>query len=161
MLKTSNLTTVDASKVKVSNDIHSKMTEFVINLQNDIVCALEGFEGKGTFIRDRWTREEGGFGTSCVLQKGKVFEKAGVNVSIIKSPAPQSMIQQMRASRIPSLSAETKYDMAVAGISLVIHPHNPHAPTVHLNYRYFELVDQNQTVAWWFGGGSDLVGIIL
>jgi coproporphyrinogen III oxidase len=157
MLMTPNLSsTSEACKGKASANIHSRMADFVTNLQNEIVSALEVFEGEGSFLRDKWTREEGGFGTSCVLQKGKVFEKAGVNVSIIKSPAPTSMIHQMRASRIPSLSTSTKYDMAVAGISLVIHPHNPHAPTVHLNYRYFELLDQNSVVAWWFGGGSDL-----
>ena len=138
-------------------NIHRLMADFVCKLQNDVVCALEEFEGEGAFLRDTWTREEGGHGISCVLQGGKVFEKAGVNVSVINSPAPATMIHQMRAQRIPSLSLETKYDMSVAGISLVIHPHNPHAPTVHLNYRYFELLNDNQVVAWWFGGGSDLV----
>ena len=144
-------------QAKDSLGIHDRMTQFVTNLQKDIVAALEVFEGSGAFLRDSWTREEGGHGTSCVLQKGKVFEKAGVNVSVINSCAPQAMIQQMRAHRIPTLSNDTKYDMSVAGISLVIHPHNPHAPTVHLNYRYFELLEGNKVVAWWFGGGSDLV----
>jgi coproporphyrinogen III oxidase len=148
--------TPSTRELKTSVDTHGKMSDFVTNLQNEIVIALEVLEGEGSFHRDAWTREEGGFGTSCVLQKGKVFEKAGVNVSIIKSVAPPSMIQQMRASRIPSLSASSQYDMAAAGISVVIHPHNPHSPTVHLNYRYFELLDTNGVVAWWFGGGSDL-----
>ena len=101
---------------------------------------------------------------SCVLQNGQVFEKAGVNVSVIRSPAPESMIKQMRARKLESLG-EGPFDMFVAGISLVLHPHNPMAPTVHLNYRYFELIDPHfkdkKPVAWWFGGGSDLVNSLV
>lgn len=139
------------------------MAAFVWKLQNEIVTGLEGVEGPqgGKFLRDSWTRKEGGKGMSCVLQDGKVFEKAGVNVSVIESPAPEGMLNQMRARKVSGLGAGP-YNMFVAGISLVLHPHNPMAPTVHLNYRYFELIDPKNTsvpVAWWFGGGSDLVCI--
>ena len=137
------------------------MAAFVQKLQHEITSGLEQVEGPegGRFFHDHWTRPEGGHGTSCVLQNGKVFEKAGVNVSIIKSPAPEAMVKQMRARKLENLGAGP-YDMFVAGISLVLHPHNPMAPTVHLNYRYFELVDPKdptkKPVAWWFGGGTDL-----
>jgi coproporphyrinogen III oxidase len=141
------------------------MAAFVWKMQNEIVNGLEGVEGPqgGKFFRDSWTRKEGGKGMSCVLQDGKVFEKAGVNVSVIESPAPEGMLNQMRARKVTGLGAGP-YNMFVAGISLVLHPHNPMAPTVHLNYRYFELIDPknpSKPVAWWFGGGSDLVCFFL
>jgi coproporphyrinogen III oxidase len=137
------------------------MAQFVQTLQKQIVSGLEELEGPqgGRFFFDTWTRPEGGHGTSCVLQNGKVFEKAGVNISIIKSKAPVAMIKQMRARKLDFLDETKQYDFSVAGISMVLHPHNPMAPTCHLNYRYFELIDPLQPekpVAWWFGGGSDL-----
>jgi coproporphyrinogen III oxidase len=118
------------------------MAAFVLDLQTRIVARLEDIETQAQgapvqFLRDAWTRDEGGHGLSCVLQGGSVFEKGGVNVSIIQSPCPPPMLAQMRArlSSIVELKESTPYDMSVAGISMVLHPHNPHAPTVHLNYR--------------------------
>ncbi|KAI8817565.1 Coproporphyrinogen III oxidase [Fimicolochytrium jonesii] len=137
------------------------MADFVQNLQSEITAAVEEAEGPdgGRFFRDSWVRKEGGVGISCIMQDGKVFEKAGVNISIIASKAPEQMLAHMRARKREGID-KGPYNMFVAGISLVLHPHNPMAPTVHANYRYFELVeeggDHTKPVAWWFGGGCDL-----
>eukprot|EP00842_Homolaphlyctis_polyrhiza_P001676 jgi/Hompol1/2509/HPOL_000064-RA len=139
------------------------MEELVKTTQSNLVRALEEIEGPdgGKFLYDSWVRSEGGFGTSCVLQDGKIFEKAGVNISIIASPAPPPLLARMRARENVNIDMTKNYKMFVAGISTVCHPHNPMAPTFHANYRYFELRDANSSdsdppVASWFGGGCDL-----
>jgi coproporphyrinogen III oxidase len=139
------------------------MEELVQEIQKRMTSELEQIEGSqgSKFIFDKWKRKEGGFGCSAVLQEGKVFEKAGVNVSIIRSAAPKPMLQQMRARKTIAIREDEEYDMFVAGVSMVIHPHNPHCPTFHANYRYFELrpngSDPNsKPTAAWFGGGCDL-----
>lgn len=140
--------------------ISNRMESLVNRLQADLTSALESVEGQNgsKFIADRWTRDEGGYGTSCVLQNGRVFEKAGVNISIIASPAPPAMLKQMRARKPGSISDSKEYEMFVAGLSTVCHPHNPFAPTFHANYRYFELKEKGSQdiAAAWFGGGCDL-----
>ncbi|KAI9095518.1 Coproporphyrinogen III oxidase [Phlyctochytrium arcticum] len=138
-----------------------QMTAFVENLQKSIVTKLQEVEGSsgGEFRKEVWHRDQGGQGISCVLQDGKVFEKAGVNISIIRSRAPETVLAHMRARRQVDLP-EGPFNMFVAGISLVLHPHNPMAPTVHANYRYFELTKATDSgeepITWWFGGGCDL-----
>ena len=139
------------------------MEAFIKEQQTAIVDALEAVErGKGgdaRFRRDTWQRAAGGDGISCVLQDGRVFEKAGVNTSIVYGTLPRAAIQKMRvhhrALDDPDVDA---LDFFAAGLSLVLHPRNPMAPTVHLNYRYFETVDAGSGAgrAWWFGGGTDL-----
>jgi coproporphyrinogen III oxidase len=118
------------------------MPEYLKDLQRRIVRDLERLEGPDgkQFILDSWTRAEGGEGISCVLQDGKTFEKAGVNVSVVHGPLPPAMEKQMRARKIEGLG-EGPFRMFATGLSLVIHPHNPNAPTAHANYRYFELRD--------------------
>ncbi|OAJ44175.1 coproporphyrinogen III oxidase, variant [Batrachochytrium dendrobatidis JEL423] len=149
----------------VAKSIPFKMEKLVNKIQSDMVSALEEIEGPdgGKFLHDSWIREEGGYGTSCVLQEGRVFEKAGVNITIIASPAPKAMIANMRARNKDSIDPNGNYKMFVAGVSMVVHPHNPMAPTFHANYRYFELrdassnaKDSDKPVAAWFGGGCDL-----
>ncbi|KAJ3129498.1 Coproporphyrinogen-III oxidase [Nowakowskiella sp. JEL0407] len=150
--------------IEANANMREKMEEFVRKLQLEIVEAIEGVEGEsgGRFKRDEWLRKEGGMGRSCVLQEGKVFEKAGVGVSVVHGPLPPAMHAQMRARNVTGLGepGEHSYTMFAAGISLVMHPHNPNAPTVHLNYRYFEIYDpfnkDAKPVSWWFGGGCDL-----
>jgi coproporphyrinogen III oxidase len=142
------------------------MAAFVRSLQSEIVGAMEELEAQNDgvmFFRDNWQRAEGGAGTSCVLQDGKVFEKAGVLVSVIHGPANERLIAQMRARAKDGIDPAKKYNMFAAGISLVIHPHNPNAPTSHLNYRYFEIAEDgsDKPTAWWFGGGADLVIILI
>ncbi|RKP00205.1 hypothetical protein CXG81DRAFT_13499 [Caulochytrium protostelioides] len=138
-----------------------RMEAFVKRLQADIVTALERVEHATAsplnrcFVFDQWQRPQGGEGVSCVIQDGRVIEKGGVNVSVIRSPLPPAMAAQMRARKIADMG-DGPYDMFVAGISAVIHPRNPHAPTVHFNYRYFELAQDGAVKHAWFGGGCDL-----
>ena len=108
------------------------------------------------FFREHWIRPSGGGeGSSCVLHDGRVFEKAGVNISIINSKLPPAAQKSMKSdhSGIPLTDQSVPY--FVAGISIVLHPRNPHCPTVHLNYRYFELEDpvkageNHRVVVWW------------
>lgn len=121
----------------------------------DLQPALEG-------RIDRWIREEGGGGISFVMQNGLVFEKAGVNVSIVHGVLPDSAAAQMR-SRGKPLNQTGNLRFFAAGVSSVIHPRNPNVPTIHFNYRYFEIegiVGESQDL-WWFGGGTDLTPYIL
>ncbi|CAH7665944.1 Coproporphyrinogen III oxidase [Phakopsora pachyrhizi] len=143
--------------------MRERMSGFVKLLQLEIVDALSSLEEVQTFRWDHWKREsDGGYGTSCVLQGGLVFEKAGVNISNVQGHLPPGAIRQMRdrldCDRFSWWDGKSHLPFFASGISLVIHPSNPNAPTVHLNYRYFEIddpIDESNQV-WWFGGGSDL-----
>ncbi len=121
-------------------------------LQSGIVAKLEGIDG-GAFRRDDWQRAEGGSGTSCILEDGKVFERAGVNFSHVKG---EKLPPSASAAR-PQLAGRS---FEVTGVSLVLHPRNPHAPTVHMNLRLFAAFAADAAGAaepvWWFGGGMDL-----
>ncbi|KCV70738.1 hypothetical protein H696_03089 [Fonticula alba] len=118
-----------------------------------------------TFFQDTWLRPEGGAGWSCVLSRGRVFEKAAVLVSVVHGQLTKSALEQMSARGRP-VSPDRPALFFAAGLSLVIHPHNPHAPTAHLNYRFFEVYHTETAgstciaglnpVASWFGGGADL-----
>jgi len=168
-LQTTSLAEVDEfTKKKTKITRHSpmrlRMEALIKEHQNRIVFALEDIDGT-KFQRDEWTRPHGGGGTSCVLQDGNVFEKAGVNTSIVYGELPRAAIEKMRADHKSLVDPEVeKLNFFAAGISMVLHPHNPMAPTVHLNYRYFETSDPRDPVnatgtaqqSWWFGGGADL-----
>ena len=139
-----------------------RMEQFIAQQQDEIVRSLEQVDGSGkTFLRDTWKRPSGGYGTSCVLQDGAVFEKAGVNISIVYGSLPRPAIEKMRADHkaLVDQSVES-LEFFAAGLSMVLHPKNPMAPTVHLNYRYFETQDptdpSGKANSWWFGGGTDL-----
>ncbi|KAI9503782.1 Coproporphyrinogen III oxidase [Coemansia spiralis] len=139
------------------------MEEFVLDLQNRLVTALESLEPAQTkFVRDRWEREDGkGYGISCVLQGGEVFEKAGVNVSVIEGTLTPGQLKSMRDRNPQARKALSsgEYDFRVAGISVVVHPRNPFAPTAHKNFRRFEVYRKgagSEPVMAWFGGGADL-----
>ncbi|KAH8899479.1 Coproporphyrinogen III oxidase-like protein [Thozetella sp. PMI_491] len=136
-----------------------RMEKFVKEQQMEIVRALEDLDGS-KFKIDEWQRPHGGGGITCVLQDGNVFEKAGVAVSVIYGTLPKAGIQRMRANHKSLADGDEipeSLEFFVAGISLVVHPKNPMAPTVHLNYRYFETAKPDgSSGAWWFGGGSDL-----
>lgn len=117
-------------------------------LQQSIVSRLEALDGN-PFLRDGWEREQGGGGLSCVLENGKVFERAGVNFShVLGSTLPPSA----SASR-PELAGRSYEAM---GVSLVLHPRNPYVPTVHMNVRFFVASALGEEPVWWFGGGMDL-----
>ncbi|KAI8620955.1 Coproporphyrinogen III oxidase [Chytriomyces sp. MP71] len=147
--------------------MRDKMAAFVRKMQAKIVDSLDAIEVQAAkelgitpklLVRDEWIRAEGGAGLSCVLQNGNVFEKAGVLVSVVHGPASPELIKQMRARKKEGIMEEGNYRMFAAGCSMVLHPHNPNAPTAHLNYRYFELSreGEDKPAAAWFGGGCDL-----
>ncbi len=146
------------TSITSSSPMRLRMEAFIKAQQSQIVAALEAIDDGAVFRRDSWTRpDHGGGGISCVLQDGTVFEKAGVNISVVYGTLPRPAIQKMRVNH-PALNAEVdKLDFFAAGLSMVLHPHNPHAPTVHLNYRYFETANEDGSPATaWFGGGTDL-----
>lgn len=137
-----------------SEDMKTRMELLILKIQADFCKALEKEETGGhKFIVDKWQRSEGGGGITCVLQDGEVFEKAGVNISVVSGHLPQGAVLQMK-SRGKQLGTG-QLPFFAAGVSAVIHPRNPFVPTIHFNYRYFEVKDDENT-QWWFGGGTDL-----
>lgn len=139
-----------------------RMVEHIKTLQSTICQALETLEPAGQqFASSYYLRDASkGFGDSRVMQGGTTFEKAGCNISVINSTLSVAAVRQMRAERFDWWDGKSELPYFVAGCSLVVHPTNPHAPTVHFNYRYFEIKDPSDPdgppKAWWFGGGSDL-----
>lgn len=134
----------------MSNSIKKRFTEFIHDLQEEICGALEDLDGKASFRRDDWSREGGGGGHTRVIEKGDLFEKGGVNVSTVHGELPEPIRERFEV--------EQGWFWA-GGISLVIHPLSPMIPTVHANYRYFELYDDrhmDEIRDRWFGGGADL-----
>ncbi|RDW71399.1 putative coproporphyrinogen III oxidase [Coleophoma cylindrospora] len=144
------------SGVTENSPMRLRMEAFIREQQKEIVTELERIDGK-KFQYDSWEREKGGGGISCVLQDGNVFEKAGVNISIIYGTLPRPAIDKMRINH-KNLDANVEsLEFFAAGLSMVLHPVNPMAPTVHLNVRYFETANPDgSSGAWWFGGGTDL-----
>ncbi|XP_050678674.1 oxygen-dependent coproporphyrinogen-III oxidase isoform X2 [Leptidea sinapis] len=139
---------------KNPNDMKTQMELLIMRIQAEFCRALEKEEDEeAKFLVDRWTRKEGGGGITCVLQDGRVFEKAGVNISVVSGTLPPAAVQQMKTRGKNFDSQELPF--FAAGVSAVIHPRNPMVPTIHFNYRYFEVTDKNG-VQWWFGGGTDL-----
>ncbi len=122
--------------------------EYFNNLQTNIIETLQIVDGKN-FINDSWQRKEGGGGTSCLLENGNVFERAGVGFShVLGEKLPRS------ASVAHPEAADRKWE--AMGLSLVLHPKNPYAPTVHMNVRFFIAKKEDLEDIWWFGGGMDL-----
>ncbi|OJW79462.1 MAG: coproporphyrinogen III oxidase [Bacteroidetes bacterium 46-16] len=125
-----------------------QFTSYIHNLQDKICAALEDLDGVARFEEDKWVRAEGGGGITRVIKDGAVFEKGGVNTSVVHGPLPAAMQQAFQVG---------ESNFYACGLSLVIHPKNPYVPTVHANWRYFELYDQDgHKIDSWFGGGSDL-----
>lgn len=132
---------------------------YLQELQAKIVESLEMIDGK-RFLHDSWNRAEGGGGTSCLLEDGQVFERAGVGFSHVlgrQLPPAATIAHPEAAGRA----------WEAMGVSLVLHPRNPYIPTVHMNIRFFVAkadptqTDGSQETAapadiWWFGGGMDL-----
>lgn len=142
-----------------SRPMRERMEALVRLKQKQITDALAAIDTV-TFHTDTWERgNNGGGGQSMVLQNGTTFEKGGVNISVVHGNLPPQAIARMRVDhRNLSASLDGSVDFFACGLSMVIHPHNPHAPTTHLNYRYFETVDPQtkELSTWWFGGGADL-----
>jgi coproporphyrinogen III oxidase len=126
----------------IASPLHLAAADYFRGLQDRICAGLEAADGAGKFREDSWTREGGGGGRSRVLAEGGVFEKAGVNFSeVFGEMSPEF------AKQIPGEGTA----FTAAGVSLVLHPRNPHVPTVHANFRYLTKGDRG-----WFGGGADL-----
>ena len=122
---------------------------FLLKLQDNICQTLELADGKGHFIEDNWQRELGGGGRTRVLTNGHVIEQGGVNFSHVfggKLPASATAARPELAGR----------NFQAVGVSLVIHPKNPHIPTSHANVRFFIAEKEGELPIWWFGGGFDL-----
>ncbi|MBK7330895.1 MAG: oxygen-dependent coproporphyrinogen oxidase [Betaproteobacteria bacterium] len=122
--------------------------DYLTGLQDRIVARLEAIDG-GSFLRDAWDRPEGGGGVSRLIEEGNVLERGGVNFSDVRGTALPSSATAHR----PDLAGRAWQAM---GVSLVLHPRNPHAPTAHMNVRMFVATREGADPAWWFGGGMDL-----
>jgi len=115
---------------------------FFMDLQDRICAGLEALDGGGSFHEDLWDRSEGGGGRSRVLT-GQKIEKGGVNFSAVEGHLPE---------RISNALELPPTDFFATGVSIVLHPHNPHVPIIHMNVRYFE----TSVGRYWFGGGIDV-----
>ena len=125
-----------------------KFYEYIQILQDRITSKLEAVDGVAQFQEDIWKRTEGGGGRTRVIENGHVFEKGGVNISAVHGQLPKTMQQYFGV-------ADSNF--FACGLSLVLHPKNPMVPTVHANWRYFEMYDAiGNIVDQWFGGGQDL-----
>ena len=133
----------------------NKFYAYIQNLQNQICKGLEDSDGVAKFREDLWERPEGGGGRTRVIENGNVFEKGGVNISAVHGKLPDSMQKLFNVGEA---------DFFACGLSLVIHPKSPMVPTVHANWRYFEMYDTSaelstgsrKVINSWFGGGQDL-----
>lgn len=139
------------SRKSHGSDHRNRMVAWIRRLQGEIVSGLEAFETRERFQRLAWERpgeenRHGGGGEACILQGGLVFEKAGVNISVVEGLLPPLIQEKLKAATS---------EFFACGISLVIHPVSPQIPTVHANFRFFEQPDRS-----WFGGGIDLTPYI-
>lgn len=126
-----------------------QVKDYLLALQEDICRQLEAEDGEARFIRDEWQRPAGGGGVSRVLEGGRVIEKGGVNFSHVYG---ENLPPSASAHR-PELAGRS---FQALGVSLVIHPRNPYAPTSHMNVRLFVAEQAGKAPVWWFGGGYDL-----
>jgi coproporphyrinogen III oxidase len=123
---------------------------YLTDLQARIVGGLRALEPTD-FRRDEWVRAEGGGGVSRLVEEGAVLERGGV------------LFSHVQGERLPASATAQRPELAgraweAMGVSLVLHPRNPHAPTVHLNVRFFiaRAAGGDAAPSWWFGGGMDL-----
>ena len=130
----------------------SDVRDYLLGLQDRIIGALQAEDGH-PFLRDAWTRPAGGRlegdGISRLVEEGGVFERGGCNFSHVKG------------HKLPPSATEHRPDLAgspfeALGVSLVMHPRNPYAPTAHMNVRMFAAMPQGREPVFWFGGGMDL-----
>ena len=127
-----------------------QVEKYLLNLQNDICEEFGGLDTKSSFDKDVWEREDGrGSGITRVITNGSLFEKGGVNFSIISGDKMPKSATKLR----PELAGRK---FTALGISLVLHPENPFIPTTHANVRFFIAENEEEEPLWWFGGGFDL-----
>ncbi|MBK5209248.1 MAG: oxygen-dependent coproporphyrinogen oxidase [Flavobacteriaceae bacterium] len=126
----------------------NKFYKYIQELQNSITYKLEEIDGDAKFREDIWKREEGGGGKTRVIENGAVFEKGGVNISSVYGLLATEMQHYFKVGDV---------NFYACGLSLVIHPKSPMVPTVHANFRYFEIYNKTgEKIDEWFGGGLDL-----
>jgi len=121
----------------------NQITERFKHIQDTICNGLEQLDGLAKFHEDKWNREDGGGGITRILQEGNLIEKGGVNFSAVHGTLPDV---------IKNAFVVNETNFFATGVSIVLHPHSPLVPIIHMNIRYFELSKQT----WWFGGGIDL-----
>ena len=127
-----------------------QVEKYLLNLQNDICEEFGGLDTKSSFVKDVWEREDGrGSGITRVITNGSLFEKGGVNFSIISGDKMPKSATELR----PELAGRK---FTALGVSLVLHPENPFIPTTHANVRFFIAENEEEEPLWWFGGGFDL-----
>jgi coproporphyrinogen III oxidase len=123
---------------------------YFLELLDRLCSALETEESSSRFRRDAWDRREGGGGITRVLLDGEVFEQAGVGFSSVHGPS----LPAASTVRRPELAGRS---FTAIGVSVVVHPRNPHVPTSHMNVRFLVASDPGGAPpVWWFGGGFDL-----
>jgi len=127
-----------------------QVKKYLIDLQQTICSEIELLDGGTVFEQDHWSRDDQrGNGISCIISNGNVFEKGGVNFSIIRGDKMPKSATALR----PELEGR---QYTALGVSLVLHPDNPFIPTAHANVRFFVAEEQGKNPIWWFGGGFDL-----
>lgn len=115
-------------------------------IQEEITAALEILDGEALFEEENWERPGGGGGSSRVIQNGNLIEKGGVNFSAVNGKLPDAIKKSFKTDQ---------EDFFATGVSIVLHPHNPWVPIIHMNIRYFEMETEGKKMHW-FGGGIDV-----
>ena len=134
-------------EMKGNQQMRVQMETMLRDAQISITKAIEDIDGVGKFREDSWVRDTGGGGHSRVLAGGKVWEKAGVNLSVVHGTMPVEALKAATERGVNRGDGE-QVPFFACGLSCVMHPRNPHCPTMHFNYRYFE-TDNGEH--WWFG----------
>ncbi len=122
---------------------------YLLDLQDSICTSLQDEDGTARFEENQWVYSGGGGGRTRILRNGDTFEQAGVNFSHVCSDA----LPVAATAQRPELTGRSFHAI---GVSLVVHPLNPHVPTSHANVRFFLAESARNEPAWWFGGGFDL-----
>ncbi len=133
----------------MSNIDVAQVKDYLLDLQNRFAKLLEQEDGESTFHVDAWDRPEGGGGRTLALENGPVIERAGVNFS------------HVHGNQLPASASAQRPELAgrrfqALGLSTIVHPKNPYAPTCHANLRLFIAEKPREDPVWWFGGGFDL-----
>jgi coproporphyrinogen III oxidase len=128
----------------------AQITKYLQQLQQEICHQITALEGQDLFITDIWEKDSRINGCTKIIENGKIFEKGGIGFSIVKG----TQLPPAATLRHPELANNASF--YAVGISLILHPRNPLAPTTHFNIRYFCGQPENSAPIWWFGGGYDL-----
>ncbi|MCA1780309.1 MAG: oxygen-dependent coproporphyrinogen oxidase [Xanthomonadaceae bacterium] len=135
--------------MSLDNPMITAVQRYLLDLQDRICAAFEACDGQARFREDSWDRAQGGGGRTRVIHDGAVFEKGGVNFSLVHGDA----LPAAASARRPELAGR---NFQALGVSIVMHPVNPYVPTSHANVRFFSAEKPGEPPVWWFGGGFDL-----